>query len=165
MKGALQSNSTLTELNLGDNQSGHKHTIAIGHAVRAMYLYSAMADYDYYLKDKELLSALESLIDDVCEHKMCITGGIGESYAGERFSIAYDLDNARAYNETCASIGLAYFTDRLFKLTRKAKYGDIFEKALYNTILSGESLAGTEFFYNNPLEVEKDKTEPCVRII
>ena len=134
-----------------------EQTDAVGHAVRAMYLYMAMADMAKATGDEELRKAVEGLFDDVVEKKMYITGGIGSSRFGERFTVPYDLDNYTSYAETCASIGLALLCDRMQKLTGEAKYGHVFERALYNGILSGVSLDGESFFYVNPLEMQYER--------
>lgn len=125
-----------------------------GHAVRATYLYIAMADLARITGDKKLRKAAETLFDEIVEKKAYITGAIGSTNVGERFTSAYDLPNNTAYAETCASIGLAFLCDRMLKLTGEAKYGHIFERALYNGILSGVSLDGESFFYTNPLETD-----------
>ncbi|MBR4206432.1 MAG: glycoside hydrolase family 127 protein [Clostridia bacterium] len=128
---------------------------AYGHSVRAMYLYSAMADLAAETGDKELLAACRDLFEDVTERKMYITGGIGSTNIGEAFTIAYDLPNAHAYTETCASIGLMFFANRMFRAdpVRSSKYADIVELEMYNGALSGLSLDGEKFFYENPLEI------------
>ena len=134
-----------------------EQTEAVGHAVRAMYLYIAMADMAKLTGDEELRKATEILFDDVTQKKMYITGGIGSSHHGERFTVPYDLENYTSYAETCASIGLALLCDRMQKLTGEAKYGHVFERALYNGILSGVSLDGEHFFYINPLEMQNER--------
>ena len=126
---------------------------AEGHAVRACYLYSAMADAAMETGDAELLAACRALFDDIVSKKMYITGGIGSSHHGEAFTTAYDLPNDTAYNETCASIALAMFADRMKEIDLDAKYADIVEREWYNGILAGLSLDGKAFFYENPLEI------------
>ena len=126
---------------------------AEGHAVRAVYLYSGMADVARLTGDKELTAVCEHLWDNITSKQMYITGGIGASAYGEAFTYDYDLPNDTVYAETCASIGLVFFTERMLNANPHAKYADIIEKALYNGILSGMSLDGTKFFYVNPLEV------------
>ena len=126
---------------------------AVGHAVRAVYLYSAMADLALRYNDKSLLDACEKLFDDIVNHKMYITGGIGSSKAGEAFTIPYDLPNLIAYTESCAAIGLVLFAHRMLLLTNDVKYSHVIERALYNGFLSSFSLDGKSFFYCNPLEV------------
>ena len=129
---------------------------AEGHAVRAVYLYSAMADLAYEYQDEPLLKACEALWKNIVTKRMYITGGIGSSGLLERFTTDYDLPNDRNYAESCASIGLAMFGKRMGQITRDAKYADIVEKALYNTVLAGIAMDGKGFFYVNPLEVWPD---------
>ncbi len=126
---------------------------AVGHAVRAVYLYSGMADVARYFEDGKLFAACEKLWDNITEKKMYITGGIGGTRIGEAFSFPYDLPNDTAYAETCASIGLVFFARRMLQIKPDSKYGDVMERALYNGILSGMALDGKSFFYVNPLEV------------
>lgn len=126
---------------------------AIGHAVRAMYLYSGMADVALETGDEALAQACSRLWDDVVKRKMYITGGVGSSSFGEAFTFAYDLPNDTAYTETCASIGLIFWAYRMFKMDQDAKYIDVMERALYNTVFAAMSLDGKRFFYVNPLEV------------
>lgn len=125
---------------------------AVGHAVRAVYLYSGMADLARLTGDQKLLEACETLWDDIVDRKMYITGGIGGTHIGESFSFAYDLPNDTAYAETCASIGLVFFARRMLQIKADAKYANVMERALYNGILSGMALDGKSFFYVNPLE-------------
>lgn len=129
---------------------------AEGHAVRAVYLYSAMADLAYEYQDEELEKACETLWNNMVQKRMYITGGIGSSGLLERFTTDYDLPNDRNYSESCASIGLAMFGKRMGDMTRDAAYADIVEKALYNTVLAGIAMDGKSFFYVNPLEVWPD---------
>ena len=126
---------------------------AEGHAVRAVYLYSGMADVARQTGDAELLKACEDLFENISGKQMYITGGIGQSEYGESFSFDYDLPNDTVYAETCASIGLAFFAKRMAAIAPKGVYGDVIERALYNGIISGMSLDGKAFFYVNPLEV------------
>lgn len=126
---------------------------AVGHAVRAMYLYSGMADLVAEQGDAELHAALRRLWRSVTQRRMYITGGVGSSAVGERFSYDYDLPNDTAYAETCAAIGLVLWAHRMLQIERRAEYGDALERALYNGVLSGVSLDGERFFYANPLEV------------
>lgn len=126
---------------------------AVGHAVRAVYLYSGMADVARLTGDEKLFEACERLWNDIADRKMYITGGIGATHIGEAFSYAYDLPNDTAYAETCASIGLVFFARRMLEIRPDAKYADVMERALYNGILSGMALDGKSFFYVNPLEV------------
>lgn len=126
---------------------------AVGHAVRAVYLYSGMADIARITQDESLLSACEKLWDNIEQQKLYITGGIGGTANGEAFSFNYDLPNDTAYAETCAAIGLVFFARRMLEIRPVSKYADVMERALYNCVLSGMSLDGKEFFYVNPLEV------------
>lgn len=128
-------------------------TTAEGHAVRAVYMYCAMADIAYEYGDEELLKGCKTLWNNIVNKRMYITGGIGSSGLLERFTTDYDLPNDINYSETCASIGLALFGLRMTKITKEAHYMDIVEKALYNTVLSGIAMDGKSFFYVNPLEV------------
>ncbi|MCQ2485319.1 MAG: glycoside hydrolase family 127 protein [Clostridia bacterium] len=126
---------------------------AEGHSVRACYLYSGMADIAREYNDAELLNACEHIFDDIYNHKMFVTAGIGQSHHGEAFTVPYDLQNDMAYTETCASIALVYFAARLQQLKLDSRYGDVIERAIYNGILSGVSIDGKSFFYENPLEI------------
>ncbi len=126
---------------------------AEGHAVRAAYLYSAMADIAFEYGDESLLRACETLYGNIVDRRMYITGGIGSSGAGERFTADFDLPNASGYAESCASVGLAMFCRRMLTGTGDGRYADTMERALYNTVAAGVSLGGEEFFYVNPLEV------------
>ena len=129
---------------------------AEGHAVRAMYMYCAMADLAQEEQDQDLQEACRRLWRNVTGKRMYITGGIGSSGFLERFTTDYDLPNASAYCETCASIGLALFGRRMAALEKDARYYDIVERALYNTVLAGISAEGDRYFYVNPLEVWPD---------
>lgn len=126
---------------------------AEGHSVRACYLYSAMADAAAETGDPEMLEACREIFSDIVMKKMYITGGIGSSHHGEAFTIAYDLPNESAYAETCASIALALFADRMKDIDPDGKYADTVERELYNGALVGLSLDGRAFFYENPLEI------------
>lgn len=125
---------------------------AEGHAVRAVYLYSAMADIAYITGDSEMKTACEAIFEDIVTKKMYITGGIGSSSFGEAFTVAYDLSNLLAYTESCASIGLAFFANRMLRFGPDSRYSDVIERVLYNG-LSSVSLDGKSFFYENPLEI------------
>lgn len=133
---------------------------AEGHAVRAVYMYCAMADLAYEYQDEELLSVCKGLWQNIVAKRMYLTGGIGSSGILERFTADYDLPNDCNYSETCASIGLALFGKRMAEITRDASYMDVVELSLYNTVLSGISLDGKRFFYVNPLEVWPDNCLP-----
>lgn len=126
---------------------------AEGHAVRALYLYSAMADLAYKYDDKGLFTACEKLYNNIVNRRMYITGSVGSSGVLERFTSDYDLPNDSNYSESCASIALAMFCRRMAKLTGEAKYMDTAELALMNTVLAGVARDGKSFFYVNPLEV------------
>lgn len=126
---------------------------AEGHAVRANYMYCAMADLAYEYQDQELLDACIGLWDNMVNKRMYLTGSVGSSGLLERFTTDYDLPNDSNYSETCASIGLALFGKRLADITKDASYMDVVERALYNTVLSGIAMDGKSFFYVNPLEV------------
>ena len=128
---------------------------AFGHSVRAVYLYSGMADLALESGDEKLKEACIALFDNITQKKMYVTGGIGSAYRGETFTIPYDLPNASAYAETCASIGLMFFAQRMMALDPEnaAKYADAIELEMYNGMLSGVSLDGDKFFYENPLEI------------
>lgn len=129
---------------------------AVGHAVRAVYLYTAMAQVAKYTEDEELKRACERLWDNIEHQKLYITGGIGATPEGEAFSYNYHLPNDKMYNETCASIGLVFFARRMLEMSPESRYGDVMERALYNGIISGMALDGKSFFYVNPLEVEPE---------
>ncbi|MFW5980519.1 MAG: glycoside hydrolase family 127 protein [Halanaerobiaceae bacterium] len=126
---------------------------AVGHSVRAVYLYSGMADVAKETGDKELYKACRRLWKNVTRKRMYITGGIGSSGYGESFTFDYDLPNNTAYTETCAAIGLVFWSQRMLNLDLNSEYADVMEKALYNGVLSGISLDGEKYFYVNPLEV------------
>ncbi len=126
---------------------------AEGHCVRANYLYAGMADAARANNDEAMLTACRALFDDMTRRKMYITGGIGSSHRGEAFTVAYDLPNDTAYAETCAAIALALFSDRMKDLEIDSRYADAVELEIYNGMLSGISLDGRCFFYENPLEI------------
>ncbi len=125
---------------------------ADGHAVRALYLYSSMADVGYECQDETLIEACRELFDNIAQRQMFITGSVGAAADGECFTCDYDLPNNYNYSETCASVALALFSLRMMQIERNGKYADVFERALYNTVLGGMALSGKEFFYVNPLE-------------
>jgi DUF1680 family protein len=132
---------------------------AEGHAVRATYMYAAMADLSFENNDDRMFEVCEKIYDNIINRKMYITGSIGSAASGESFTCDYDLPNDTNYSETCASIGLVLFAQRMLQITRDAKYADVIEKALYNTVLAGMSLKGNGFFYVNPLEVWPESCE------
>jgi DUF1680 family protein len=125
---------------------------AVGHAVRAAYMYAGMADIAALTSDARYIKAIDDIWEDAVYKKMYVTGGIGSTGNGEAFGAAYELPNMSAYNETCASIANVYWNYRLFLLHGDAKYYDVLERTLYNAFLSGVSLTGDRFFYPNPLE-------------
>jgi len=125
---------------------------AVGHAVRAMYMYSGMADVAALGGYPEYVAAIDRLWLDVAGRKQYLTGGVGARSGSEAFGDAYELPNAEAYTETCAAIGNALWNYRLFLLHGESQYMDVFERVLYNGLLSGVSLTGDRFFYQNPLE-------------
>lgn len=137
------------------NQSHLKvvdQTEAVGHAVRATYLYSGMADVAALTGDVGYVKAIDTIWDNVAAKKLYVTGGIGASASGEAFGGSYELPNMSAYNETCASVGNDFWNHRLFLLHADSRYIDVMERTLYNGLISGVSLDGETFFYPNPLE-------------
>jgi DUF1680 family protein len=133
-----------------------KQDSAEGHAVRALYLYCAMADLADEYADRELLEQCVTLWNNIVQKRMFVTGSVGSSGFWERFTVDYDLPNDSNYSETCASISLALFGLRMARITGDASYIDTVERALYNTIRAGISLEGDRYFYVNPLEVWPD---------
>jgi len=135
-----------------------------GHAVRAMYMYSGMADVAALTGDSAYVNALDKIWENVAGKKLHITGGVGARAEGEAFGDNYELPNMSAYNETCAAVGNDYWNHRMFLLHADAKYIDVMERTLYNGLISGVSLDGTTFFYENPLEAtglaSKDQRSP-----
>lgn len=142
----FQSSMPVRELSLAD-----------GHAVRAGYLYTAMAMLAKIDGDEKLKAACFRLFDDIVNSKMCITGGVGADHKEEVYSYKYDLPNSDTYNETCAAIALALFAGAMQELDTNSVYGDIIEKIYYNGFISGVSLDGEKFFYTNPLEIDLKK--------
>ncbi len=140
----------------GEYSQDHKPVVeqaeAVGHAVRAMYMYSGMADVAAMTGDQAYLRALDRVWDDVVYKKMYVTGGIGAAGRIEGFGAAYELPNASAYCETCASIGSVLWNWRMFLLNGDSRYIDVLERTLYNAFLSGVGMSGDLFFYPNPLE-------------
>ena len=137
-----------------------KQKTAEGHAVRAVYMYSAMADVAEEYQDKELMEACENLWENITQKRMYITGGIGSSGFLERFTTDYDLQNDSNYSETCASIGIALFSLRMANITRDSRYAEVMEQELYNNILAGIAQDGKSFFYVNPLEIKPRQCMP-----
>ena len=130
----------------------------VGHAVRAMYLYTAMADLAAEINDPALKHACEVLCDDVMETKMYVTAGLGPSAQNEGFTHDFDLPNQTAYAETCASVALIFWAQRMLHLDLDGKYADILELAMFNGDLSGLSRDGEHYFYANPLESDGTPT-------
>lgn len=126
---------------------------ACGHAVRAVYMYAGMAELAGLRDDKEMLDVCVKLYESIVGRRMYITGAIGSTFIGESFTAEYDLPDDAVYGETCASVGLMMFCQRMHHITGQAHYIDTLERALYNTVLAGMSLSGQEFFYVNPLSV------------
>lgn len=124
---------------------------AVGHAVRAVYMYSGMADVAALTGDSAYIAAIDRIWENIVNRKFYITGGIGARHEGESFGDNYELPNASAYCETCAAIGNVYLNHRLFLLHGDARYYDALERTLYNGLISGMSLGGDRFFYPNPL--------------
>ena len=122
-----------------------------GHAVKAMYLYTGAADVAASLNDRAYMTSMQTVWEDVVYRNMYITGGIGSSGRNEGFTEDYDLPNETAYCETCASVGMVFWNQRMNRLTGDAKYIDILERSLYNGALDGLSMSGDRFFYGNPL--------------
>jgi DUF1680 family protein len=140
----------------GEYCQTHKPVIeqdeAVGHAVRAAYMYSGMADVAALLGDQSYLNAIDKIWDNVVTKKLYITGGIGATTHGEAFAKNYELPNMTAYCETCAAVANVYWNHRQFLLHGESKYYDVLERTLYNGLISGVNLAGNKFFYPNPLE-------------
>ncbi|MBU0472963.1 MAG: glycoside hydrolase family 127 protein [Bacteroidetes bacterium] len=139
---------------------------AVGHAVRALYMYAGMTDIAVMYNNKDYLNAVNKIWENVVSKKMYITGGLGSKHSGEAFGDNYELPNLTAYNETCAAIGSVYWNQRLFLLTGYSKYYDIIERTLYNGLISGISTDGKNFFYPNPLEADgeyKFNSGSCTR--
>ncbi|MFC4748578.1 glycoside hydrolase family 127 protein [Flavobacterium branchiicola] len=139
---------------------------AVGHAVRAVYMYAGMTDIVAMTKDKAYENAVNNLWNNMVNKKMYITGGIGSRHDGEAFGVNYELPNLTAYNETCAAIGDVYWNHRLHNLYGKSEYFDIIERTMYNGLISGISLDGKQFFYPNALEADgvyKSNRGSCTR--
>src|SRR6185295_10343752 len=124
----------------------------VGHAVRAMYMYTAMADLAAELDDAELKRACETLWKHVTGKRMYVTAGLGPAAANEGFTTDYDLPNDTAYAETCASVALIFWAQRMLNIELDGVYADIMELALYNGALSGLARNGEHYFYSNPLD-------------
>ena len=141
-----------------------EQTEAEGHAVRAVYLYSGMADVAVETGDQTLFEACRTLFDNIVSRRMYITGAIGSTHVGEAFTYDYDLPNESVYAETCAQIGLCFFAQRMLNSEMDGRYADVIERALYNSVLSGMSLDAKRFFYVNPLEVVPEACEKDDRL-
>ena len=126
---------------------------ATGHAVRGVYMYAAMADIAARIQDHKLFDTCKRIWDDIVNRQIYITGGIGATHSGEAFTAAYDLPNDTNYSETCASIGLMFYAQKMLKAEVDRTYADTLERALYNTVLGGMNYDGNRFFYVNPLAV------------
>lgn len=135
-----------------DHAPVREHTQVVGHAVRGMYLYTAVADLIDGKGDVDMETALERMWENLTQRRMYITGGIGPSASNEGFTADYDLPNLTAYAETCAACGLIFWGQKMLEMTGNGEYGDVLERALYNGAISGISLDGTRYFYDNPLE-------------
>jgi DUF1680 family protein len=135
-----------------DQEPVVKQSEAVGHAVRAAYMYSAMVDVATIEDDPLYRQAVERIWDDVVGRKLYLTGGIGARHDGEAFGAPYELPNRTAYAETCASVANVYWNQRMFLQSGDAKYVDVLERTLYNGAIAGVSLSGDRFFYPNPLE-------------
>jgi len=135
-----------------DHKLVTQQTEAVGHAVRAVYMYAGMTDIAAIMKDSSYMKAVDKIWENVVSKKIYITGGIGARHEGESFGEAYELPNLTSYNETCAAIGSIYWNHRMFLLHGDAKYIDVLERILYNGMISGVSLEGNSFFYPNCLE-------------
>jgi len=135
---------------------------AEGHAVRAMYLYSGMADVAALTGDKAYITAIDRIWNNMVSKKIYVQGSIGAVPNGERFGAGYELPNATAYNETCAAIGQVFWNQRMFLLHGDSKYIDLLEKVLYNGLISGVGLDGKSFFYTNAMQVTDGFTHPAL---
>ncbi|MCR3761602.1 glycoside hydrolase family 127 protein [Clostridium felsineum] len=136
-----------------------KQETAEGHAVRFVYMCTALAEVARLTGTKEMYNACKVLWDNVTKKRMYVTGGIGSTVMGERFTFDYDLPNDTMYCETCASVGLVFFAHNMLKNEPKGIFGDVLERSLYNSCISGMSLDGKHFFYVNPLEVDPKASE------
>ncbi len=135
------------------HQPVREQKVATGHAVRAVYMYTAMADLARLTEDERLHDACRTLWRNIVDRQMYITGGIGSTRHGEAFTFDYDLPNDTIYSETCAAVGMVFFAHRMLQLEPRGEYGDVLERALYNNVIGGMSQDGKHYFYVNPLEV------------
>ncbi|MBW4083043.1 glycoside hydrolase family 127 protein [Paenibacillus sp. S150] len=145
-----------SSLDLSYNQAHlpvREQSVAVGHSVRAVYMYAAMADLAALTGDEALSDACVRLWENMTGKQMYITGGIGSTHHGEAFTFDYDLPNDTVYAETCASVGLIFFARRMLELAPDARYADVLERALYNNVLGSMAQDGKHYFYVNPLEV------------
>lgn len=138
-----------------DHLPAVKQREAVGHAVRALYFYAGMADWVRYSDDKDYRTAIDAIWNNIASKKLYITGGLGARDNNEAFGENYELPNASAYCETCASVANCFFNLRMFRLTGNARYIDVLERSLYNTVLDGYSLEGDRFYYPNRLETSR----------
>ena len=156
MRGNNQKDKPIYEDNLFGSQDDvdirHLES-ANGHCVRALYLYSGIADLAAETGDALLFENLEKVFSDITNSKMYITGGVGSTPTTESFTVPYDLPNRTAYTESCCAVAMMMFASRMRKLSKQAKYGHLCERVLYNAMLSSTSLDGKSFFYENPLEI------------
>ncbi len=156
MRGNNQKDKPIYEDNLFGSQDDvdirHLES-ANGHCVRALYLYSGVADLAAEIGDVLLFENLEKVFSDITNGKMYITGGVGSTPTTESFTVPYDLPNRTAYTESCCAVAMIMFASRMRKLSKQAKYGHLCERVLYNAMLSSTSLDGKSFFYENPLEI------------
>lgn len=143
-----------------DDKPVYAQNEAEGHAVRAEYLYSAMADVAALTGDKKMLAAVDTIWNNLVANKFYVTGGTGAVPGGERFGANYELPNATAYNETCASVADVYWNQRMFQLHGDSKYVDVMEKVLYNGLISGVGLDGKSFFYSNAMQIKRSASFP-----
>ncbi len=155
----INTRGTVAENDVNDPEYCQSHkpvgeqTEAVGHSVRALYLYTGMAYLAAETDDEKLKNVCRTLWNDITLHKMYVTGGIGSTGIGESFTENYDLPNDTAYAETCAAIALMMFCNAMLALENDSKYADVAERALYNGVMSGLSSDGKAFFYTNPLEI------------
>jgi DUF1680 family protein len=162
-----------SSLDLSYNQSHlpvREQSEAVGHSVRAVYMYTAMADLAALSGDQGLIEACRRLWNNIVTKQMYLTGGIGSTAHGEAFTFDYDLPNDTIYAETCASIGLIFFAHRMLQIEAKSEYADVLERALYNNVIGSMSLDGKHYFYVNPLEVwpeasDKNPTRKHVKAV
>lgn len=145
-----------------DHKPVTEQTEAVGHAVRAVYMYAGMADVAALTGDKSYINAINQIWENAVNKKLYVTGGIGAAGDGERFGNDYELPNATAYCETCASIGNVYWNHRMFLLHGDSKYIDVLEKSLYNSLLSGIGMDGKTFFYTNTLQIKDHFRHPDI---